>query len=368
MRWRVKQRMYDLFGRCCSMAGIALGLACSFGSIAFGADANAVTVKKLLTGLNNPHGIAVRPDGKRDAYEVFVAESGAGQVIKARNEGLQKRIDVVSGFSIKPVNDDSFSSPGVYSLHFLDHMRLVVAGGDDDGAPFVRIFELPEPESPLTADQHKHEANLPENGKKPKLDAGVFRGIARTQNNDRVGDFLFVAAPAHHGSSSLISIPIRSGTLGDVVPVPFENNNGDSQIGAITVGNTGYAIVAVNSVNDPKSPSSLAFFNPLNRRILLKVRTDLQRIVALAYSPKSGNLFVANSPSNFDNGAGIFRIDSVNQRGESACIAVKIADVQSPTALAFAPDGALFVTASGDRKSKDTGVLLKITGDLATAK
>src|SRR4051812_30568428 len=200
--------MFDLLGRCCLIAGIALGLVCSFGSVAFAADANAVTVKKVLTGLNNPHCIGVRPDGSDEAYEVFVAESGAGRVIKTRSEGLQKRIDVVSGFSTKPVNDDSFSSPGVYSLHFLDHMRLVVAGGDDNGAPFVRIYELPEPESPLTADQHKQEVNMLESSKEPKFEAHVFRSIARTKYNGRLGDFLLVSAPADRGSTTLIFIPV----------------------------------------------------------------------------------------------------------------------------------------------------------------
>ena len=31
-------------------------------------------------------------------------------------------------------------------------MRLVATGGDEDETPFVRLYELPEPASPLTAD------------------------------------------------------------------------------------------------------------------------------------------------------------------------------------------------------------------------
>jgi DNA-binding beta-propeller fold protein YncE len=88
----------------------------------------------------------------------------------------------------------------------------------------------------------------------------------------------------------------------------------------------------------------------------MQVPTDLRRIVALAYSPKSGNLYVANSPTTDDNHSGIYRIDRLNKADASACTAVRIADVRSPTALAFAPDGALYVTTTGD--------LQKITGDL----
>jgi hypothetical protein len=340
----------------CRIFWIALALACSCGSIAFGADAPAIAVTKVLTGLKNARDVAVRPEGSGEAYEVFVAESGAGRVVKIRSGKPEKRINVVSGFSTKSANDESFSSGGVHSLRFLDHMRLVIAGGDDDGAPFVRLYELPEPESPLTADQHKQEAHVPESGKEPNLDAHVFHSIARTQPNDRVGDFLLVAAPIDGGSAGLVYVPVRSGTLGDAVPAQLKDANGKFQIGGITVGNSGYVVVATNALGDSSQPSRLAFFSPLDRRVVMQVPTDLQRIVALAYSPKSGNLFVANFPTTDDGRSGIYRIDRMNQPDASACIAVKIADVRSPTALAFAPDGALYVTTASD--------LQKLTGDL----
>lgn len=347
------------------IAWIALGLAWSFGSIAFGADANTnVAVKKVLTGLKSPHGVAIRPDGSGKSYEVFVAESGAGRVVKIRSDNPEKRIDVVAGFSTKPENDDSLSSAGAHSLHFLDHMRLVIAGGDDDGAPFVRLYELPEPESPLTADQHKQEANVPETGKEPNFDVHVFRSMARTQPNDRVGDFLLVASPAAGESSGLVYVPVRSGTLGDAVPAQLKNAGGQFQIGGITVGNNGYVIVATNALGDSAQPSRLAFFSPLDRRIVMQVPTELRRIVTLAYNPKSGNLFVANSPSTDDGRAGIYRIDSISQSGAISCNAVNVADVRSPTALAFAPDGTLYVTTTSDSNGKNAGALLKITGDL----
>src|SRR5215218_9341448 len=85
MRSRVKYRMYDPLVRCCRIAGIALGLTCSFGSAARAVDTNAIGLSKVLTGLNTPQGIAVRPDGSGEAYEVFVAESGAGRVLKIRS-------------------------------------------------------------------------------------------------------------------------------------------------------------------------------------------------------------------------------------------------------------------------------------------
>lgn len=124
---------------------IALGLAWSFVSIAFCADTNAVAVEKVLTGLKNPHGVAVRPDGSGESYEVFVAESGAGRVFKILSSKPEKRVDVVSGFSTKPASDDSLTTAGAHSLHFLDHMRLVIAGGDEDGIHSFDSTSCPNP-------------------------------------------------------------------------------------------------------------------------------------------------------------------------------------------------------------------------------
>ncbi len=356
--------MHDLPVRCRRIEWIALALACGTCSFAFGADANPVTVKKVLTGLKSPHGVAVRPDGSGEAYEVFVAESGAGRVVKILSGKPEKRIDVVSGFSDKIANGDSLQSAGLHSLLFLDHMRLVVTGGDDDGVPFVRLYELPEPESPLAADQHKREASVAEAGKEPNLAAHVFRSIARTQSNDRVGDFLLVAAPIDGKSAGLVYVPVRSGALGDVVPASVKNATGEFQIGGITVANNGYVVIATNPLGESTRESQLAFFSPLDRRIVMQVRTDLSRIAALAYNPKSGNLYVADSPVSAGGRGGIYRIDSANQQDATVCKTVKIADVRRPTALAFAPDGTLYVTDAGDSQNKDAGQLLKLQGDL----
>src|SRR5215210_2855412 len=124
--------MYDLRVLSCRNVWIALGLAWSICATAFGADTKTVAVEKVLTGLKNPNGVAIRPDGGGEAYEIFVVEHGAGRVVKVVSDKPEKRIDVVSGFPTPPANDDNHASAGVQSLYFLDHMRLVVAGRDDD--------------------------------------------------------------------------------------------------------------------------------------------------------------------------------------------------------------------------------------------
>src|SRR5689334_21650276 len=106
--------------RCKSRFGVRLlagGFALIFGSVLFAEDAGSVATKKLLSGLNHPTSIAIRPESGTDTYEVFVAEGGAGRITKFRSDKPEKRTDVVAGFATK-------SAAGVQSLYFLDHLRL----------------------------------------------------------------------------------------------------------------------------------------------------------------------------------------------------------------------------------------------------
>jgi hypothetical protein len=178
-----------------------------------------------------------------------------------------------------------------------------------------------------------------------------------------VGDYLLIAAPTDHEPAGLVYVPVHSGTLGDAVPARLKNAN-KFQIDGIAVGKNGYVVIASNSPAGSDQPSRLAFFSPLDRRIIMQIPTDLRRIVALTYSPKSGNLYAANSPMTENGRAGIYRIDSSGKPDVPSCSAVKVADAPRPTALSFAPDGALYVTSNGNSKSNDAGVLLKLTGEL----
>ena len=336
---------------------MSFAVASLLGALVVADDSGGVVTKKILSGLNHPTDLAIRPESGTDTYEVYVAEGGAGRVTKFRSDKPEKRADVVAGFSTK-------SNSGAQSLYFLDHLRLVVAGRDDDGAPFVRLYELPDSESPLTVDQHKDEAKLPESGAEPRLDAHVFRQLARTRANDRVGDYLIAAAAGQGESADLAYVPVRSGALGDVTGASLKNASDNVQVDAITVADNGYITVAVHSGGDTGEPSRLAFFNPLDRRVAMQMPSGLGHIVALAYSPKSGNLYAANAPAGDDAKGGIYRIDSAQTGSMPTCKAVKITDVRNASALVFAADNTLYVATAGSANDSTDGTLIKLTGSL----
>lgn len=345
---------------------VTLAIVCSSGSPASAADPARATVQKVLTGLSNPRGVAVRPDGAGDQYEVFVAESGAGRVVKCNSGNSGKSTDAITGFARPSSAGKSLEAAGVQSLQFLDHTRLVVIGADEDGKPFVGLYELAESDSAIPADQPKQSADLPMGEKEPRAGFPSLLSVARTQPNDRVGDVLIVPAWADRKPPGLVVIPLRAGALADPVSVRLNGGRNDLEVGGIAVAKSGYVVVAGRSAASSDRLSLMEFMNPLDRRVVMQVPIELERIVALAYSPKTGNLYAANYPASDDGRAGVYRIDAAGGSASPVCKAVKIADVRRPTALACTPDGALYVTDLGDSTGTktDDGSLLKLTGEL----
>jgi hypothetical protein len=83
----------------------------------------------------------------------------------------------------------------------------------------------------------------------------------------------------------------------------------------------------------------------------------------VAYSAKSGNLYALATAYGKDV-QGLFRVDDAREPGEQQIIATNLADIKRATAMAFAPDGALYVTTLGEEDEDDDGALLKVTGNL----
>ena len=92
------------------------------GCEAFAAD---VSVDSVLKDLHHPCGVVVRPGGTADRYEVFIADSGAGRIVRRSNLVPKQATDVVTGFKTQ-VAADPFHQTGPLALLFLDPGLLVV--------------------------------------------------------------------------------------------------------------------------------------------------------------------------------------------------------------------------------------------------
>src|SRR5450432_2534647 len=74
---------------------ICLALVWLATSLVYAAD---VKVETVLTGLHHPCGITLRPNATADKYELYIADSGAGRVVKWTNHDRGKIVDVITGF------------------------------------------------------------------------------------------------------------------------------------------------------------------------------------------------------------------------------------------------------------------------------
>jgi DNA-binding beta-propeller fold protein YncE len=317
-----------------------------------------LTVQTVATGLQDPRAVAVRPDTGSGADEIFIAETGAGRVVKITAGKNDKPADVVAGFSIKPN-----SSAGVQSLFFIDRNRLVATGGDDDGKPFVRLYELAESNTPLTADQAKGDADLAESDQQPRLEARAFSSIARSRQNDKVGDFLIVAALGERAPIGIAYIPVRAGTLSDIFPIRLTGPAADIAPAAITVGATGYVVVASKFGQASEQSTKLRFINPISRRVAMEIPLELDQVTALAYSPKTGNLYATGAGKGNGGATGVFRIENADPVTRRVDL-IRITALEHPSALSFAPDGSLYVVTTSKDKIKNAGTLVRISGDL----
>jgi DNA-binding beta-propeller fold protein YncE len=319
------------------------------------AEAADINVKTVLTDLAQPTGVAIRPGGTPEAYELFVAESGSGRVLKTSSSEPHGKTDAVTGLS--PAADDLSKERGGHPLLFLDERRLVIGVGGT--SPDVRLYELQDGNASVTADQATQKA-APELQANADAPSGRCIALARTRANDIVADMLLIGFSGDEELKGVWKLPVRAGLLSTLSPLGESSSVVAEKPTALAVSEQGYLLIAARS--SKADTTSLIFANPANGQTVLSIETSLSEIVGLAYSPKSAQLYALAAN---EEASGLFRIDDRAKRREPGVTETKVADIRRPTALAFAPDGALYVTALSDEdESSTSGALLKLTGDL----
>jgi hypothetical protein len=329
-----------------------------------GAIAADPTVQTVMKDFAAPRGVAIRPGGTAESYEVVVADTGAGRIVLLVSNQPALGRDIITGFEVSDAEKSrSHDSDGPQGVAFLDNMRLIVAGGES-GAACIRLYELREPDATLKADQFSQnvEPQLADDSTDSKPRG--FHSVARTQANEQVPDLLIATSFGDGPAAPLWKVPVRANTLGELeVFEVAQPRSAAPPAAGITVSTHGYVVSSRSAAGS--NSSRLVFQNPIDGKVALEVDVDLAMIVGLAYSPITGRLYAASAAPTGQGQGGIYRIDDNGQPGAPACKAVRIVQVPNPIALAFGPDGALWVTATGDSDADDTsGVLLKLTGSL----
>lgn len=318
----------------------------------------SVKVETVVTGLTNPSGIAVQP-GDESQARLFISDSGALRVVSVDTKNPSELKEVITGFPKDVYGKGPAYDIGPLGLAFINKNTLVVGGGGlPDGEELVRVYALPEDGKTLQASEMKVQLGPIGPGEKTAKGEGNFYAIA-------VGDnALYVTCNGDDTKGWVAKADLAGGTPSNFEPyiATKEATDVDAPTG-IAVNDQGHIVVGqLGEINIPND-SLLTFYSPQTGKMLMNLETGLFDIVALAYSP-SGQLYALDFAWMDTKQGGLFRLDS---DGNGGVTAVKVTELDKPTAMAFAPDGALYVTVFGaaeDGSTKESGKVLKITGQL----
>jgi DNA-binding beta-propeller fold protein YncE len=318
---------------------VGLIAAAGIGLAVVAEDAKFETV---LGGLSNPCGIAVQPE----TGHVFISDSATGRVIRVVEGKAQ---DVITGSPKDVYGKGPFFDIGPLGLVFLDKSTLVVGdGGLKDGDEYLRLFTVPDAGQPAL-DYEKHATKSgPLAASEGIVGEGNLYGLAATKAA------VYVTCNGDDTKGWVAKADLTGTKLGKLerfIPTK-EAVEVDAPVG-ITISPRGEIVVGqMGEVNKPKD-SLLTFYSAKTGMKLLNVETGLYDITGLAYSTKTGNLYATDFAWMAAGEGGLFRLDSDPNNPAAGLKAVKVASLERPTALTFAPDGTLYVTVVGPKKEDE---------------
>ena len=320
-------------------------------------DPPAVKSDVLLTGLDRPWSVAVQPS----TADLFIAETGAGRVVRYKQgfAGTLRPakdvtpVEVIVGFEAPSRDQEPFDPIGVLSIDFFNHEELVVIQrGAEPARDFLGSYKIVPGGKVLQPDAAKPKLT----GPSLKPDApGMFSlvstaaAIYLTSGFEGPADAIFRAELKD-------SIPTDPQVFGKVDWAA----SGMSRPTGITISPRGELVIACAG-QIGGTDSSIAFVNSISGQLLMNLATGLSDTCAVAYSSKTGHLYVLDVAWDEPSG-GLFRLDAALIDGKPGVRAVKILQLERPTAMAFWPDGTLYVTTHGPAAGE--GQLLRIMGGL----
>lgn len=327
-------------------------------AIALGADAKEAKVEPVLGGLDNPVSVALRPS----TNDVYISESGAGRIVRLVVGSPAKAVPVVTDFRVAPFPGIPNLKVGPLGLVFLDRMTLACgSGGLKDEDQTVRLYAVPADDKPKKADEFRQRLGAVRGTAEPHTLEGWFWGLTA------LPEAIFATSRGDEAAGWICRAFVISDRAADLKS--FIQTKPTTKVGSpmgLTVSKRGELVVGQAGQFDASHDSQLSFYNPKNGKLLLTLPTGLMDIVGLDYSPQTGLLYAVDLAVADEKQAGLYRLDAAQQDRHMGVKAVKIAALERPTALAFAPDGTLYVTLLGAAKAagEKSGQLVKIAPGL----
>jgi DNA-binding beta-propeller fold protein YncE len=345
-------RMIRLSTMLCLVAVIGVLVSGNFAS----AQDAKVTMKSLVSNLENPSGIAVH--------------EGTGHVFVASRYGVYRYDPDSHAVSLEIAN--SAKPTGTYGkgtyetqtkfdigplgLGFLDKDHLVVGDGSKpDAEELVRVYKIgaERAKSAITEDKAVHTLGPIKAGDLSAKGEGNFHGVA-------VGaGAIFVTSNGDDTKGWVLKSEIKDGKPGTLTPfiATKEATEVDAPV-AITFSLDGKELVIgqmgeMNVAGD----ALLTTYDPKTGKLKKKYETGLSDIAGLAYSSKTKKLYATD----------FAWLDSTKEKAEEKTgglyeltikddkvTAKKILALDKPAAIAFSKDGSkLYVTTFGTKAADD---------------
>jgi len=312
-------------------------------------------VETVVGGLDNPIALAIQPG----TGMVFVSESGAGRICRLTPDSA---VEVIGGFATATVGSDNQALKlGPLGMAFADRNLLAVgATAQAAGSAPVHVYELPTSSEKIAADKPRHAVALGQGDGKKATAVGNIFALAL----DVPGQMAAASFDIRHPDRGWLGrFDVSAQRVGALTPVI---GTGTEQPRAIAVSPRGEWVTIEIATADQPGRSLLKFYHPETKKELLRLDTGLRNASGLAYSPRTGWLYLTAAGGQDATEAGVFRLDRALVKGKPGVVSVQVAKLDRPTALAFAPNGVLYVAQLGkaDSDKRKTGSVVRLIGRL----